>query len=212
MNKCVLLFLVCLLQLGSAKAGYDIAQNPLADDSVANSRLNYYLKNIHIDASEQQKQRMIKWLNQIAMVEKGQQTLSAIAQSGHQLTIIHAPETRVHAGKTVAPLTQDLINGKGASVVIKIDINMPDTGTHWVYNDKKELIEFNAIQNIYHELAHAMHQMQGTWRYFNSEAQAIEEENIFRKQLAALNNHSPTQRYGKNGLMIHDHQISSIIE
>ena len=48
----------------------------------------------------------------------------------------------------------------------------------------KQLIEYTAIQNLYHELAHAKHMMAGTWRYFDSERQAIEEENIFRRELA----------------------------
>jgi hypothetical protein len=34
------------------------------------------------------------------------------------------------------------------------------------------LIEYTAIQNLYHELAHAMHMMKGSWCYFASEKQA----------------------------------------
>ena len=83
---------------------------------------------------------------------------------------------------------------------------MPDTGSHRVYNRRFELIEFTALQNLYHELAHAMHQMQGTWRYFASEDQAIEEENIFRAELAQKKQHKEEQnkqlaalRFGKDG-------------
>ena len=53
-------------------------------------------------------------------------------------------------------------------------------------SSQKELIEYTAIQNLYHKLAHAMHMMNGTWRYFVSESQAIEVENVFRRQLAQI--------------------------
>jgi hypothetical protein len=79
---------------------------------------------------------------------------------------------------------------------------MDDIGTHMVYNGKKELIEYTAVQNLYHELAHAMHMMNGTWRYFASERQAIEEENIFRRQLAKIQGRTPTQRFRKSGVLI----------
>ena len=35
-------------------------------------------------------------------------------------------------------------------------------GSHMVYNAARKPIEFSAIQNLYHELAHAMHMMNGT--------------------------------------------------
>jgi hypothetical protein len=73
-----------------------------------------------------------------------------------------------------------------------------------VYNSRNEPIEYTAIQNLYHELAHAMHMMNGSWRYFASERQAIEEENIFRSQLAQKLGSTPTQRYRANGISIRD--------
>jgi hypothetical protein len=69
-------------------------------------------------------------------------------------------------------------------VEILFDARVPDKGSHWVYSHGNHLIEFTAIQNLYHELAHAKHLTNGTWRYANSEAQAIEEENVFRGQLS----------------------------
>ena len=75
-------------------------------------------------------------------------------------------------------------------------------GTHRVYGVNNQLIEFNALQNLYHELAHAMHQMQGTWRYFASEKQAIEEENEFRIDLANINGEKPRLRYRTHGIPI----------
>ena len=44
--------------------------------------------------------------------------------------------------------------------------------------------------------------MAGTWRYFASERQAIEEENIFRKELAETQGKPPTRRFWKTGVLI----------
>jgi hypothetical protein len=125
-----------------------------------------------------------------------------ISESGHELVIQHADFARISAGRIRAPMTMQLINGVGESVQIVFDARMDDNGTHFVYNDKNELIEYTAIQNLYHELAHAMHMMNGTWRYFASERQAIEEENIFRRQLAEIHDRIPTQRFRAKGLPI----------
>jgi hypothetical protein len=145
-----------------------------------------------------------RWLDQIAMVPKGHETLMVISNSPHELVIQHADHVIHSAGRTIAPMTMNLINGVGESVDILFDARTEDRGSHMVYNAAKELIEYSAIQNLYHELAHAMHQMNGTWRYFASEEQAIEEENIFRKELAELQNMPPTQRYRIRGVMIRD--------
>jgi hypothetical protein len=162
------------------------------------------LKNIKITGTRAQQHSFIRWLNGIAETSKGRHTLNAIIQSGHQLHIRHSAHAVLSAGRTIAPMTEDLINGKGASVDIIFDGNMRDRGSHFVYNEKIKLIEFTAQQNLFHELAHAVHQMNGTWRYFDSEAQAIEEENIFRHELATINNETPTKRYGKWGEKISD--------
>ena len=77
-------------------------------------------------------------------------------------------------------------------------------GRTWYITEKKELIEYTAVQTLYHELAHAMHMMNGTWRYFASERQAIEEENIFRRELAKMHGRTPTQRLYITGMPITD--------
>jgi hypothetical protein len=146
--------------------------------------------------------KFTRWLDQIMLVPKGFQTLKSIADSGHELVIEHADVARISAGRTQGPMTMNLINGVGESVHIIFDARMDDIGTHMVYNGKKELIEYTAVQNLYHELAHAMHMMNGTWRYFASERQAIEEENIFRRQLAKIQGRTPTQRFRKSGVLI----------
>lgn len=79
-------------------------------------------------------------------------------------------------------MTRNLINGVGESVDIIFDARTDDRGSHMVFNADGALIQFTAVENLYHELAHAMHMINGTWRYFASEEQAVEEENIFRHQ------------------------------
>ena len=158
--------------------------------------------NIILKGSPEHVIKFTRWLDQIAMVPKGYQTLMMISNSPHELVLQHANHARNSAGRTIAPMTMNLINGIGESVDIIFDARTGDRGSHMVFNEKMELIEFSAIQNLYHELAHAMHQMNGTWRYFASEEQAIEEENIFRTELAFLKNLPLTQRYRVAGVMI----------
>jgi hypothetical protein len=145
---------------------------------------------------------MTRWLNDIAVVSKGYKTLKAIEKSGHTLTIKHSVAARLSSGRTIAPMTRNLTNGVGDDILIIFDADMEDRGTHRVFSAANELIEFNAIQNLFHELAHAMHQMQGTWRYFASEEQAIEEENEFRIDLAKINGEKPRLRYRTRGVAI----------
>jgi hypothetical protein len=146
--------------------------------------------------------KFTRWLDQILLVPKGFETLRMIADSGNELVIQHADYARVSAGRTRGPMTMNLINGIGESVQIIFDARMDDNGTHFVYDRKNKLIEYTAIQNLYHELAHAMHMMNGTWCYFASERQAIEEENIFRWQLAERQGQIPTQRFRAKGVLI----------
>jgi hypothetical protein len=101
-------------------------------------------------------------------------------------------------------MSMNLINGNGESVEIRFNAEIPDGGSHMVYDGKGRLIEYTAVQNLYHELAHAAHKMNGTWRYFDSEKQAIEEENIFRSEQAAMQGRKPKARFRKSGVMISD--------
>lgn len=196
---CLLLF----VEFTSATVEYSIEKSITTESQ---SKQLHIIQNIRLIGSTQQTQRFINWLDEIATTTKGQDTLAAIIRSGHTLTIQHSIKARLSAGRTIAPMTENLINKKGESVTIIFDADMPDTGSHRVYNRRFELIEFTALQNLYHELAHAMHQMQGTWRYFASEDQAIEEENIFRAELVQKKQHKEEQnkqlvalRFGKDG-------------
>jgi len=160
------------------------------------------INNIILIGSKRQKRRLTRWLNDIAVVPKSYITLKAIEASGHTLTIKHSIAARLSSGRTIAPMTQKITNGEGDDILIIFDADMDDRGSHRVFGVNNELIEFNAIQNLYHELAHAMHQMKGTWRYFASEKQTIEEENEFRKDLAVINDEPVRLRYRTKGAMI----------
>ena len=156
-------------------------------------------RSIVLEGMPKQIERLKRWLYEIAAVPKGYKTLRAIHTSGHVLTIRHSDAARLSAGRTIAPMTERLTNGIGDNITIIFDAEMSRMGTHHVYDRQNRPLEFNAVQNLFHELAHAMHQMQGQWRYFASEAQAIEEENIFRMELALLQGKEPRLRYRSHG-------------
>jgi hypothetical protein len=164
----------------------------------------HFGESILLEGDGPQIARFEKWLDRIAQVPKGYATLKAIAESGHELTLRHATYAVASAGRTLAPMSADLTNGIGTSVTILFSAHIPDAGSHMVYNAQRQLIEYTAIQNLYHELAHAMHMMKGSWRYFASERQAIEEENAFRRDLARMHNIPVTERWRKNGVLIHN--------
>lgn len=200
MSKYLSYFSAVIIALISQSIGPTLEQRLLSTD--ATLHLDNPENTLRIIGNRQQQKNIIRWLDGISATTKGHETLQSIMHSGHQLTIRHSFAARLSAGRTIAPMTENLINGKGESVEVIIDANMLDSGTHRVFNQHFKMIPFNAQQNLYHELAHAMHKMRGTWRYFNSEQQAIEEENIFRQQLAALEGEYKELRYGKSGVPV----------
>ena len=161
-----------------------------------------YGKNITLHGTPEQIKNLRKWIRQIAAIPKGLDTLIQIQQSGHKLFIFHSVYSMVSSGRTSAPVSQNLINGNGESVDIHFNATIPDQGSHRVLDNSRQPIEYTAAQNLYHELAHALHMMKGTWLYFKSEQQAIEEENIFRQQLAEIQNQPFHERVYVSGLPI----------
>lgn len=127
--------------------------------------------------------RLSEWLDEIYAVGYGQATLAAIFASGNQLTVRHSDWALISSGRTIAPLSRGLTNGRGEDVTILFDTRIPEQGSHWVFDRHGDRLEFTAVQNLFHELAHARHQLNGTWRYWDSEGQAIAEENRFRADL-----------------------------
>jgi Effector protein len=164
------------------------AQSPkVADDQVRRNYLNTsrYIVSSHalvLEGSPQQIMRLSRWLDEIDRIPVGRMTLEAILESGNQLTIRHSVWALQASGRTLAPVSDKLTNGQGADIEILFDARIPEEGSHFVFDAKSNAIEFTAVQNLFHELVHAKHLANGTWRYFDSEGQAIEEENIFRAQ------------------------------
>lgn len=193
-----LLFFMVLLAAGPA-----ICQEDNRSRFFTHNQLSHgFFTNITLEGSLLHIAKFKFWLKEIAKVPHGKETLEAILQSGHNLTLVHSRIARISAGRTQAPMSENLINGKGESVVILFDASVSDRGSHMVYNNKKELIEYTAVENLFHELAHARHKMRGTWRYFDSEQQAIEEENIFRRELALIKGVPVTERAWLTGVPI----------
>lgn len=164
--------------------------------------VSYY--SIVLEGSPQQIARLSRWLDEIIQVPHGRETLEAIQSSGNQVVIRHSDWALHASGRTLAPATDKLINGLGEDVEILFDVRIPEQGSHKVFDAQQRSIEFTAVQNLFHELAHARHLATGTWRYHDSEGQAIEEENRFRKQISALQgeNKAVALRAGIGGLQI----------
>ena len=143
---------------------------------------------IWLSGNPYQVMRFKRWLDSIVNVPKGLETVWAISRSRHRLNIEHSMYSVISSGRTLALMTRNLTNGVGEDVTIKFNAHIPDSGSHRVFDTRTRPIEFTAVQNLYHELAHAMHIMTGTWQYFRSEQSAIEEENVFRRELAIAEN------------------------
>lgn len=164
------------------------------------SRYLFVGRNIVLQGTPEQVLRLSRWLDEIAAVSHGKATLQAILASSNQLTIRHSPWALIASGRTLAPLSEDLTNGRGEDIEILFDVRIPEHGSHRVFNRAGEPIAFTALHNLFHELVHARHQLNGTWRYWDSEGQAIEEENLFRMELqAGQDGRSAEQRAGIRG-------------
>lgn len=136
--------------------------------------------------SKIQQQRVSSWLEDVQKTAIGRETWLAIQKSGHRLLVMHHKSAILTAGKTLATLTSNLNNGIGTDVVVQMNFDMPDSGTHLVTTSSGDLIPFSARVNFFHELSHARHKMNGTWLMSDSEGQAVRDENIYRQESAAL--------------------------
>lgn len=168
--------------------------NPSISDS--------FITNIELNGNILHIAKFKYWLNEISKIPIGKETLKIIIDSPHSLTITSKKAARVSAGRTIASMTEALTNGKGENVEIWFDGSIPERGSHMVYNSHKELVEYTAVENLFHELVHARHKMKGTWLYFDSEGQAIAEENVFRSQYNTTHGKPPNERTYKTGVPI----------
>lgn len=110
---------------------------------------------IVLEGSAYQIMRLSRWLDEIFKVPHGKETLQAIFNSCNQLVIRHSSWALEASGWTLGPATDRLTNGRGEDVVILFDERIPEPGSHWVFDSRKQRIEFTAVQNLFHELAHA---------------------------------------------------------
>lgn len=181
-NALVIVLFPFLLSGGVSAATDTAAESP---ETVRPMELGYGFS-IKLVGTPRQIFRLRRWIDQIAEVPKGNETLWAISRSPHTLTIYHSHFAVISSGRAGAPMTSNLYNGRGENVEIKFNANIPDGGSHWVFGEHRRHIEYTAVQNLYHEFAHALHMMTGRWHYADSEGSAIKEENVFRRQLARL--------------------------
>lgn len=155
---------------------------------------------ILLEGSPAQIHRLSGWLDEISQTQIGKDTLDAISNSGNVVTIRHSAWALMASGRTHAPISSRLTDGRGEDVLILFDARIPDSGSHRVFDRRRQPIAFSAVHNLFHELSHARHLTNGSWRYFDSEGQAIEEENRFRQEFAEQNGESvPALRFGKRG-------------
>lgn len=159
------------------------ANQNLETSNTVNKEKYFYSPNIIVSVDNfPQAIKLFKWLDLIQLTESGKKTLESIDSSGHQLFISHSKAALLSAGVTGAPLSSNLTNGVGESVYIKFYLDMEFHGSNCVMSKSGKYIKFSAVENLFHELVHAKHKMNGTWLYFDSEGQAIREENQFRKE------------------------------
>lgn len=183
---------LCPVAWGDDGRQVENRDHPLLPDQVRRNYFNTsrYLISSHaivLEGKPKHIRRVSQWLDQIASVPYGRTTLEAIFDSGNQVTIRHSEWALQASGRTLAPVSSNLTNGLGEDVVILFDVRIPDEGSHRVFDGQRRPIEFTAVQNLFHELAHAKHLTNGTWRYTDSEGQAIAEENRFRQELSERN-------------------------
>lgn len=148
-----------------------------------------YGHKIAIKGPEQYLMKMIMWLNEVQKIPIGDKTFQTIAECENEILIYHDENAILGAGFTGAQKTTfDIFRpGVGADSYIRFDFRIPNTGSHRV-STGDSLIEYTAVQNVFHELVHAKHKNCGSFSRTNGEAQAIYEENIFRKQQAKILN------------------------
>ena len=107
---------------------------------------------IYLEGTTGQIARFSQWLDEISATDIGHNTLDAIYSSGNTVTIRHSEWALIASGRTHAPVSSRLTNGRGEDVTILFDARIPDTGSHVVYNSARQPIEFSALHNLFHEL------------------------------------------------------------
>lgn len=144
-------------------------------------------RNVVFCGAKPQREQLFRWLGLIAQTKVGKQFLEEIGAAKSCLLIVHDDHylTLSVAGRTQFEATSAVTDGRGSDAVILFNFSIPDEGAHLVWGSNHEMIAFDADTNLFHELAHAKHVMNGTFvnKY---EVQAISDENQYRRERAEL--------------------------
>jgi len=135
--------------------------------------------------TDEMEKRIDTWLKKIARTPSGYHMLLRIANARHPIYLVHSSDSLRSAGKSLSPATTALMDGRGVWARIEFAFDMPETGSHLLYDCQGNQIEWPAIVNFYHELSHAAHAVWGTTEV-RMERQAMRDENQFREELAAI--------------------------
>jgi hypothetical protein len=128
--------------------------------------------------------KMLERINLIRQYPLGAKLFEDMANSQKTLLIVH-DKSSISVGGYASAIrtTSDVFRpGVGADARIRFRFDMPDHGTHLVSAYNNQMIPFTALDILFHEMVHTKHIMSGTFARGNSERQAIEEENEFRKE------------------------------
>lgn len=175
-----------LESLQDANGLIELSANELNEELQAQKEEEVFFKefrSIKIRGRKDKLETMLSRMDMIYDYEVGRKLFEDIKKCGHSLLIYDDKSALSGGGYTGAhPSTFDIfVPGKGADARIRMRFDQPDLGAHEVGAEGGVRIPFKAIDNIFHELVHAKHVMCGTTSRNNAEAQAIEEENLFRK-------------------------------
>lgn len=137
---------------------------------------------VRVRGSGNKRQRLISFLEIINANPVGKKLFKDIESCNKNLLIYDDKSSLSGGGYTGAVRTSTNVfrPGYGEDAYIRFRFDQPDDGAHLVGASRGQ-IKFLYIDNLYHELVHAKHTMCGTMSKNNAEAQAIEEENEFRK-------------------------------
>ncbi len=182
--KTFILILVCVLY---SAQGMALENNLALSYAKDRSDCEQKFESVFICGSTLHQLEIIHLIQQARKYPIGEEIWQDIKNSGKRLLIAHSEGAVTFAGKSLAPMTSALSDGRGASAVILFNFEIPITGSHRVGGTQQEWTEFTKIQNFFHELVHARNYMAGVTQLYYLEEQVIETENIFRFQSTPLN-------------------------
>ena len=145
-----------------------------------------------IRGSKMNSDRMLHFISKIIAHPLGKKLFEDMKACNKTLLIYDDKHALSGGGYTAAvETTSDIFKpGKGAKAYIRFRFDQPTNGAHIVQSDHGT-IPFTYLDNIFHELVHAKHIMCGTMSFSGAEAQAIAEENEFRRQRPETSHWSP---------------------